>query len=102
MSANHTPGPWQIEGQARGGLLISAGLNEYRDGPAAYVGILKADFPRELNPADTTLIVAAPELMAALVKAEAFIAGFEGDELQDDVDCLLACIRLAIAEASPQ
>jgi hypothetical protein len=100
--SGHTPGPWQIEGQARGGLLISAGLNEYRDGPAAYVGILKADFPRKLNPADTTLIVAAPELMAALVKAEAFIAGFEGDDLQEGMDDLLRAVRSAIAKAGGQ
>ena len=36
------------------------------------------------------------ELTAALVKAEAFISGFEGDEAQDGIDVLLADIRTAI------
>lgn len=38
-------------------------------------------------------------LLAALCTAEAFMAGFEGDDLQDGVDDKLAEIRAAIAKA---
>lgn len=40
-----------------------------------------------------------PELVEALRKAEAFISGFEGDELQEGIDDLLSGIRAAIAKA---
>lgn len=36
---------------------------------------------------------------AALVLAESFMAGFEGDEMQDGIDEKLATIRAAIAKA---
>lgn len=42
---------------------------------------------------------AALDLLAALDKAENFISGFEGDELQDGIDDLLATIRAAITRA---
>lgn len=38
-------------------------------------------------------------LLAALRTAESFISGFEGDEMQDGVDEMLATIRGAIAKA---
>lgn len=102
--SGHTPGPWQIEGQARGGSLISAGINEYRDGPAAYVAAVlpHSESAIAVNPADLALILAAPKLFDALVKAEAFIAGFEGDELQEGIDELLKAVRAAIAKAGGQ
>lgn len=49
--------------------------------------------------ADTSLIVAAPALFAALELAEQFASGFEGDELQDGIDEMLAAMRDAIAQA---
>ena len=102
--SGHTPGPWQIEGQARGGTLISAGINEYRDGPADYVAALlpHSTSAKTVKPADLALILAAPKLFDALVKAEAFIAGFEGDELLGGIDDLLKAIRSAIAKAGGQ
>jgi hypothetical protein len=39
------------------------------------------------------------ELVEALTKAERFIAGFEGDELQEGIDALIAEIRAALAKA---
>jgi hypothetical protein len=42
----------------------------------------------------------APSILAALVEAEAFIAGFEGDDMQEpSVDPMLARIRAAITLA---
>lgn len=41
------------------------------------------------------------ELLAALTRSESFIAGFEGDELQDGIEGLLKVIRTAIAKVQP-
>ncbi len=41
----------------------------------------------------------APDLLAALINAESFISGFEGDELQEGIDEMLTAIRAAIAKA---
>ena len=49
--------------------------------------------------ANARLIAAAPCQNLALEKAEHFIAGFEGDELQEGVDELLSEIRAALARA---
>jgi len=45
------------------------------------------------------LQLAAPEMLAALERAEAFIAGFEDDGMQEGVTDMLAAIRAAIARA---
>jgi hypothetical protein len=45
------------------------------------------------------LQLAAPDLLAALERAEAFIAGFEDDETQEGVAEMLAAIRAALAKA---
>lgn len=42
---------------------------------------------------------AVPRALAALKLAESFIAGFEGDELQDGISDMLAEIRGAIAQS---
>lgn len=42
---------------------------------------------------------AGPQMLAALVAAEGFIAGFDGDELQPGVAELLATLREALAAA---
>jgi len=49
---------------------------------------------------DAKKLAAAPTLLAALTKAERFIEGFEGDEMQEGVGDLLAEIRDAINAAS--
>lgn len=41
------------------------------------------------------------QLAASLRTAEAFIAGFEGDPMQDGVDLLLSQMRAALAEIRP-
>ncbi|MGU3661077.1 hypothetical protein [Methylobacterium fujisawaense] len=63
--AQHTPGPWQIEGRfqppgsANWGFIITAGTNDRQDGPAARVGDLM------VSEADALLIAAAPDLLQA-------------------------------------
>jgi hypothetical protein len=52
-----------------------------------------------LWPSRRRLIVAAPEMLAALELAERFMAGFEDDELQDGINDRLATLRAAIAAA---
>lgn len=52
---------------------------------------------REVAPA-----LAAPMLLQQLRIAEEFMAGFEGDEVQDGIDEKLAGIRIAIAAGSMQ
>lgn len=46
------------------------------------------------------LIATAPDLLAAAVRAEAFIAGFDDDNTQDDVAGMLRDLRAAIAKAT--
>ena len=45
------------------------------------------------------LHLAAPDLLAALERAEAFIAGFEDDDTQEGITEMLAAIRAALASA---
>lgn len=44
-------------------------------------------------------MAAAPQMHAALVAAESFLSGFEGDEVQEGIDALLASIRASISKA---
>ncbi len=48
---------------------------------------------------DARLIAAAPEMLAALDRAEAFIAGFEDDDTQEGIPEMLAAIRAALRKA---
>lgn len=105
-----TPGPWQIEGQARGGLLISAGINEYRDGPAAYVAALlpHSESAKAVKPADVALILLAPTLFDIAQDAVPILEvvleereeeiGEEDEVLRDLIDRF----RSAIAKAGGQ
>lgn len=61
-----------------------------------YVEIAEADL---LGASADPVRDAAPDMLAALKKAESFISGFEGDELQEGISDLLAGIRAAIAKA---
>lgn len=47
------------------------------------------------------VIVVIDNLTRALVAAERLIAGFEGDEMQDGIDALLAQIRAALYSPAP-
>lgn len=49
--------------------------------------------------ATAALVAAAPELLSALDDAEAFIAGFEDDEMQEGVNEVLWTIRAVMLAA---
>ncbi len=53
----------------------------------------------ECGDGNADLLFAAPQMRAALTIAERFMAGFEGDELQDGIDGMLATVRGALALA---
>jgi len=98
MTAQHTPGPWFRDDCAESvhmaqciienPLWIAIEDTSDDGGHLAYC-----------HPENADLIAAAPAMLAALELAESFMAGFEGDELQDDMDDHLATIRAAIALA---
>lgn len=81
-----TPGPWHYDGR-----------RWIRD--AGGIGVLRVQLGA--NPDNVRCAAAAPALLAALKIAESFMAGFEGDEMQDGIDERLATIRAAMAAAEP-
>lgn len=52
MTAKHTPGPWRLEAR---GLVVAANSELVAD-----------TFDKDANPADSRLIAAAPDMLAAL------------------------------------
>lgn len=107
MSA-HTPGPWSNDH----GIEITAGhksicgmrfpfdSEEHQANARRIVACVNAcegfstDFLEKIR-FDTAVMRSQAAMAKALFRAEAFIAGFEGDELQEGVDELLAEIRAA-------
>jgi len=81
-----TPGPWRFDGR-----------RWIRD--AAGIGVLRVQIGASTD--DARAAAAAPALLEALKLAESFMAGFEGDEMQDGIDERLATIRAAILAAEP-
>lgn len=95
--AKHTPGPWQCYAD-----LPSTDPNWHIVTDPSRMRVLANIHIEPGNPTDEAnarLIVAAPEILIALIAAESFISGFEGDELQEDIDALLASIRASISKA---
>jgi len=89
------------------GLVDASELLEFEVGNRDVRGVTQAKADTSvyrldvtgIDCADARLIAAAPELLAELEKAEDFMSGFEGCELQDGIDEQLASIRAAIAKA---
>lgn len=100
MADRHTPGPWRLQRSPhrQDGEYDFA---IHADG----VMVLAEAFGRDAHggtppaEANARLIAAAPTMLTELRKAEAFISGFEGDELQEGIDDLLSEIRAAIKQA---
>lgn len=95
MSAKHTPGPWEVLEGLRT-VVRGAGRQKIAEITVPYGDDLRGHI---LTKANARLTAAAPDLLAALDRAEAFIAGFEDDETQEGVAEMLAAIRAAIAKA---
>lgn len=103
MSDQHTPGPWRIEGSRGAGLIISAGVNAYRDGPNSYVGVLDPMFhvAGQDTPfrADAQLICAAPDMLEALRRIADAPAWGAPDKWEDTPAEVRQLARAAIAKA---
>lgn len=95
MSGKHTPGPWEVLGGLRT-VVRGTGRQKIAEITVPYGDDLRGHI---LTKANAHLMAAAPEMLAALDRAEAFIAGFEDDETQDGITEMLAAIRAAIAKA---
>lgn len=87
----HTPGPWEIRTTGALGYHI-ASINDLMD--------VVSDSPSEnYDVANARLIAAAPELLGACRKVEAYLQGIRtGNEFQE-AD-LVAMVQAAIAKAT--
>jgi len=108
METHHTPGPWAVippiceigeDGVPTGAFSDPGGIEGADGNPVCIFGDQTGSGTMFENEADRPLIAAAPELLTAAKKAEFFIAGFEGGELQEGIGKLLAQVRAAIAKA---
>jgi hypothetical protein len=95
MSAKHTPGPWAIDGCVSLGNLDVI----YGSGRITMMECENDEINDDELFANAALITAAPDLLAALERAEGFISGFEDDDTQEGVTEMLAAIRAALAKA---
>ena len=90
----HTPGPWRVSQNSN---ILANGQREFPKMVAA-VYITNDTSPsykdREERDANSRLIAAAPELLAALMDAMPFIRALQADtELSDRADALIASVR---------
>jgi len=97
MSAQHTPGPWVIDPKnpakvlnGKGGLITHCNSRFWSE-----VDEPNSDAAR----ANARVIAAAPCMLTALDRAEAFVAGFEDDDTQEGIPELLGAIRAALRKA---
>lgn len=106
-SANvHTPGPWKWsnEGYSLRPEFPQPDTHhihtifEVDTFGWGFVGSTLEDSLKESD-ANRALIEAAPILLDALIVAEEFMRGFEGDEAQVGMEIKLAILRSAIAKA---
>lgn len=89
----HTPGPWNRNIKpASKYTVIFAGRNTH------VARVIPDGLPEEEVEANCNLIVAAPELLEALERAETALAFFVNDEGESDVEAL-AQAQAAIAKA---
>ena len=108
MSAQHTPGPWIADGAEEivtGDLLYCGQVNPAEGEWRGDICRLQScdhigGIGREEAAANARLIAAAPRMLECLREAERFMAGFEGDRLQDGLDADLAELRQVISDAT--
>lgn len=97
QNPEYTAGPWSVEGRPNHFALVKAGALH-----VAVASAMPVPGGFAVNGetwANAYLIAAAPDLLAALKVAENFMAGFEGDELQEGIDDMLKQICAARAKA---
>lgn len=107
MEHKHTAGPWYAD--QRGNIWRRDPSELYENGGAVagdkpvatahggWYGENAIGYPIEAN---ARLIASAPELLEALVLAERFMCGFEGDPMQVEIEGSLRQMRTAIAKAT--
>ena len=93
---SHTHGPWVAWDDNRTIGIVDADGEPFAIAEVVDHGDMAAE---DQLLADQALITAAPDMLAALKAADRFMGGFEGDEMQDEIDERLALIRAAIAKA---
>lgn len=108
MSAKHAPGPWTYESdhthrqyniRMLGHLIGTRAEAKHICTVNNLPPHVLANRDQSTAEANARLIAAAPDLLAALDRAEAFISGFEDDDTQEGVTEMLAAIRAALANA---
>lgn len=110
--AKHTAGPWSVGGFGPYSVAVigqdrevvyeldcQVRVEHQRTDERLLAARRRSQEQYDAATANAILIAAAPELLDALRAAENFMAGFEGDELQDGIDQRLATVRAAIAKA---
>lgn len=100
--ASHTPGPWVTRATNCSDIGLHTRVAKFWPGTGAYqiIADCSHDVTRGTDcEANATLTAAAPDLLAAAIIAEEYIRGFEGDEMQDEIDDKLAILRAAIVKA---
>lgn len=91
--ASHTAGPWEVRTSVRLPSIHAADGRCVMSTGSAYTR------PLAECEANARVAAAGPELLSALVDAEAFIGGFEDDDAENGINGLLATMRAAIAKA---
>ena len=84
----HTPGPWMA-----GPMVGESDTLWIGNGDGYVAQVTRIDGLEPIDWADARLISAAPEMLAALERAEGFISGFEDDDTQEGIAEMLAAIR---------
>lgn len=99
----YTPGEWRISGISQDDGSISIAKDQivicYVTNAASFFDVVSKRTP-EAQFANARLVAAAPELLDALVLAERFMSGFEGDPMQVEIEGSLRQMRTAIAKAT--
>lgn len=97
MEHKHTPGPWTNHGR-----IPQPGLPHSCIAAKTLIARVYSETfgDAEQEAANARLIAAAPELLDALLIAEAFMAGFEDDDSQEGIQDNLRQIRAALAKTA--
>lgn len=97
--SDHTPGEWEVATAIVGGRVMEHFIRRPGDDTAIASDIIDPETDQP-SAANARLIAAAPDLLAAAVSAEEILYHtLIGGECEDDCECILHDLRLAIAKA---